>query len=150
MEIDTKLQDKGTAPFNMALNTLEKVHNILKQIVLVSSGYFIERSGEDLTPGKAQHVKYRLVRQLFIQSIPLFDKETTKDWVEKMRKKLWQIKPTISNNYKDNVVVSQFESYSEKLNDDLDDITIDIQAQLQLEGYFMPPKDDLRFTWKER
>jgi len=143
---------RETAPFNMALKTLEKVHNIL--VAIEKSSVYYSNDGEVtilFKPGQAQHIKYRLVRQLFIQSIPLFDRkrDDTQDWITEMGTRIKEVQLIYGNRFYDNKLVGKFEGFNQDIDDELDDIVIEISQQLQIEGYFMPPKDDARFSWKQ-
>ncbi len=137
--------DRSTAPFNMALFTLEKIHNILKHIV--NASIVVD---ERVTAGQIQHMKYRLVRQLFIQSITLIDrkKEGNKEWKKGMAIRIKVVQLYFGEKTRGEQIVGNFQAYNQDTEDELDDITIDIQERLQDEGYFMPPKDDPRHSWK--
>ena len=146
-----KEEDRSSAPFNMALFTLEKIHNILKLIAYTSAGLTNEEArGKDfLYPGRAQHTKYRLVRQLFIQSIPLINHKKNPKYKEYMGKRIKKIKLTVGNLINSQKqIVGITPGYSQSVDDELDNIMIEIQQKLQEEGYFMPPKSDPRFGWK--
>lgn len=144
------LIDRTGAPFNMALATLEKVNNILKQIANVSVLFISDDQGSsELSPGKAQHMKYRLVKQLFIQSVPLFDTKKYEAFMHDILKDIRSIKLKYGNRYQNNRIIGKFEVFDQSVEDELDNITMDVQAELQKEGYFMPPKSDPRFSWKQ-
>lgn len=140
--------DRSSAPFNMALATLEKIQGILKSIVVISSGH-LDDDDKFLTPGKSQHMKYRLVNQLFVQCIPLFDKKKTEEWKPEMLARIRNVKLKVGNKYSNRRVVGNFAAYDEDVEQELDDIIMEIQERLQDEGYFMPPKNDARFSWKQ-
>lgn len=142
-------EDSGTAPFNMALFTLEKIHNILKLIIMVSSGY--DENENPISSGKAQHLKYSLIRQLYVQSIPLLDPVKNKEW----KKEMWEKIKNINLKWKQIIDTSRSKivGYSELATKDneilFDEIIIEIQERLQEEKYFMPPKDDPKYSWKQ-
>jgi len=140
--------DRSSAPFNMALATLEKIQGILKSIVIASSGH-LDEGDKVVTPGDSQLMKYRLVNQLYVQSTPLFDPEKTKEWKPEMKERIRNINLDIGKRYLNKKVVGRFVVYSQEIEIELDDITIEIQEKLQAEGYFMPPKNDARFSWKQ-
>lgn len=141
----------SSAPFNMALFTLQKIHNILRMITTISSTYIIDEEGEKfLAPGKSQHLKYKLVKQLYIQAIPLFDKKTTGEWKKETLKKIRAVSLKVGGRYMNKKLVARFPCYEDKIDNELDDLTIEIQEKLQDEGYFMPPKTDIRHLWRER
>lgn len=119
-----------TAPFNMALSTLEKLQKILVEIKKLSV------MGE-------QHRKYFMVRQFHLQSMPLISK---KDGATKMK--------TLKGNLRDIKLkrIRHFNRYSgeerleeifcSELDFQLDDIVEGIEDALQDEGYFMPPSEE--------
>jgi len=132
-----------SAPFNMALRTLEKIHDISRSITIASSKPY---TGE-MTSGKSQHLKYTLIKQLFIQSLSLVTKETQaykdKVWVDIKNIKLeWKL---LKNNSK---VVGMVENATNKIEIKLDELTMEILDKLQVEGYFMPPRNDVGLTWR--
>ena len=143
--------DRRSAPFNMALFTLEKIHNILKRIAEISTAMNFD--GDIMfSLGQSQHMKYRLIRQLFIQSIPLFNKEK-KDkiqWKESMAQRIGNIKLISGDKIKNNQIVGKFQGFTQEIEDELDNITIDIQETLQDEGYFMPSRNDPKHSWKKK
>lgn len=144
----SNIGEEGTAPFNMALNTLEKIHKILLSIFLVSSRIV---ESQELSEGEAQHMKYRLVRQLYIQSVPLLRAKNIDEWKEQT----WKLIKEIKLKWKpikdgDGFVRDYVEAIDPEIEDTLDDITKFIEEKLQEEGYFMPPKHDPRFSWSEK
>lgn len=151
MVLEVTHEDRSTAPFNMALKTLEKIHNILIQIALVSVIPTPTDMNYNLALGKAQHAKYALVRQLYIQSIPLFDKKQTAEWKIEMNQGIRDLKKDLitASVYNNGKIIGMEERYSHEMDEILDDVTIEIEETLQDEGYFMPPKDDVRFSWKQ-
>lgn len=144
-----KPSDEGTAPFNMALFTLEKIHNLLKMIAMVSAG-LEQETNQLLGQGKAQHIKCKLVKQLYIQCVPLLDPIKNKQWKVDMLKRIREIKPLLGKRIdRFGKFTGSFESFSSNIEDELDDVVIEIQERLQEEKYFMPPKNDPRFSWKQ-
>lgn len=138
------------APFNMAIATLMKIHGVTKGIVVASA--FSPESEDDarfLFPGKAQHTKYRLVKQFFVQSVPLLDQKKTTEWQEEMLNRIWEIKPKIGERVSGKKIVGHYPIYDEQIERELDRITIEIEKKLQEEGYFMPPKSDVRYSWRQ-
>lgn len=142
------ISDENTgAPFNMALATLYKIHGLLRNIIYTST--LMDESGVTINEGDAQHLKYKFVRQLFVQSIPLINGEAK--WVNEMWIALQALKRKLqySNMVRNRMIVARRPKYVEEIDVILDDFTINIQMKLKKEGYFMPPKDDLRYTWAQ-
>lgn len=149
MTEENRKQEPG-AVFNMAISTLEKIHNILRNIAMVSVGFTIDSEETTLMdPGKSQHIKYRLVNQLFIQSIPLIDSNKYEDWKNDMKDRIRRIVPRYGARYSDCKQVGSFEVFVPEIEFELDDIVIEIQEQLQKEGYFMPSKHDPKYGWRQ-
>lgn len=132
------MEDKSKikAPFNMALNTLERLGDILTQI---------RRIGADpmLPPEIKQSMKVSLVKQFFIQASPLIP-----NYPEDDRKKIINLKPnqqpikklTPSGEHKSTQMVKTI--YDAGLEIEMDTMLLNVQRKLQDEGYFMPPKHD--------
>lgn len=139
---------EASAPFNFALGTLEKIHNILVKITNISALYSIE---SDMSEAEAQHIKYNLVRQLFIQATPLYNKEKHKTWKSDTYKELKKIKEELKfvQQFNQGKLIGHRALFDPIINDKLDDITIEVQEKLQEEGYFMPSKKDPRFMFKQ-
>ena len=91
-------------------------------------------------------IKYMLVRQLYIQAIPLLiepEEKTIQDNLEKIK-----LPKPISKSNAGGSDAHTLYPYSLDIENKLDNIVIEIQNALQRQGYFMPPKNDPRFTWK--
>ncbi len=129
-------EESGKAAWNMALATLKEIRDVLKEIRFIST--FPQG-----TPGEAQHTKWRLVKQLFVQSTPLLEDHRQ----PAIKTALDKLKPAWVKNVSGGYMVTRAQGYAErfdpKFDADLDDITVMIQDALQAEGYFMPPKEDL-------
>jgi hypothetical protein len=149
-EINLGGTEKESAIFNMAIAQLQLINAILKQISTISCISSEERGEEKetLTPGKAQHGKYKLVRQLFLQSIPLLDK-TDGEWKKQTYEKIKAVKLKVIPQYANSKIVGYTEGFDPALENLLDDFVIDIIERLQVHKYFMPPKKDPRFGWSQ-
>lgn len=153
--------EPAKAVFNMGISTLEKVHDILRAIIRVSAGLGSDNTLEVLPYGTAQHVKHRLIIQLFIQSAPLLNqkkgfkaklttvKNETMEWIDAMRDRIYNIELKWNKKEFDDGRITYSEGYSAEIEKELNNITLDIQLKLQQEGYFMPRRDDARYAWKE-
>jgi hypothetical protein len=74
-----------SAPFNMAIDTLQRIANIIDKLSAVSSGMFVVEN--------INQVKFNLLTQLFIQSVPLL-KEADEAVIKQNLKELKaEIKP---------------------------------------------------------
>lgn len=134
---------KDSAPFNMALATLERLSELLKEIKNVSLG-FTEGVGYSLPTGETQYAKYKLIKQFFIQAVPLL-KEKEEGIIEVEFKKLRPSSRKVNDRYgkyKGEQLV-----YNEQLEQQLDKLLITIQNFLQADGYFMPPREDPRYAF---
>lgn len=126
------------APFNMALNTLERIGDILR---------LITKNSYEMTfpPEIRQAIKVQLVKELFINSSPLLS-ETV---VTKYKPKFLKMKPFVKTILKEQSAGDYSKSQQEKhefsftLESELDVFILDISRELQKERYFMPPKEDL-------
>lgn len=147
MEIPKESGEREGSVFNILLALLEKVNNILKRIAEVT--VMGSHEGGDINSGQAQHIKSRLVRQLYIQSIPLIDPDKDKDWKKEIWKRILNIKLSYGKVIKNYKIVGRFERFSEALEKELDDITMEIEEKLQTYKYFVPSKADPRHGWKQ-
>jgi len=135
--IEEFTQQETKAPFNMALNTLERLGYILSQIRAVS----IDPNLPDSTK---QKMKVSLVRQFFVQSSPLLDEKV----VEKYQNDFLTLKPktqkvAVRNGGSVKITDVERVVFDRDLEDKLDLLLLSIQRELQKEKYFMPPKKDV-------
>ena len=140
VEPKIKHKESTSAPFNMALNTLERLGKILEEIKQVSV-----TPSDVLSGGDIQHIKFRLVKQFWIQSVPLMSKGQK----EEIQKKFNEIKlnfvPKVINKH----IADYVPSFSPKAEQELDEIIILVQEKLQDQKYFMPPKSDPKVAWRQ-
>jgi len=118
-----------TAPFNMALSTLEKINKILVDIKKASV-YGLQ--GE----------KYNLVLQFHIQSIPLISKKEGKEKMQSLKGTLRDIRPGQRKVLVQGVFNRMESCFNRDVDFALDDVLEEIQVLLQSEGYFMPPSEE--------
>jgi len=140
------------AVFNMALSRLELLHGIAKQIVTISTFHLEDfENPSPLTEGQAQHLKARLVRQLFIQSVPLLDPVKDKDWKKEMNESTETIlaKLKFIKVFKEQQHIGNKEQFDIIIETLLDKFTMEIQEKLQEHKYFMPSKSDPRKGWEQ-
>src|SRR3990167_778365 len=121
------------APFNMALNTLERLGSTLSKISATES--------DPLLPlGIRQAMKVILVRQFFIQATPLLTEEV----VTKHQSKVLELKPNsrqiikVLSGGQHQITNDTKDVFDWELNKKLDEILLEIQRELQKEKYFMP------------
>ena len=120
-----------STPFNMALATLERINNILKEIAFASVEFpeYILRC----------EIKRKLTIQLYQSSVPLINDKEEKKRLKKLVKELSSYFFTTRNQITKEIKLScQAETESK-----IDDVIEEIQEVLQKEKYFMPSKTDL-------
>jgi|TARA_Y100000034_G_scaffold50592_1_gene62314 hypothetical protein len=122
------------APFNMAIATLERLSDILREINKVE---------QSLLPlNKKQEHKVYLVRQFYIQSVPLLtenQREKTKDILDLLPIKKQIILNSAGSRSKEGGMEIIYDLELEKK---LNEALIKVQVCLQDEKYFMPPRRD--------
>jgi hypothetical protein len=126
-----------SAPFNMALATLQRVDNILQKIM--------ECSIMMADPYLSIFLKIKLTKQLYLASVPLITNKETK---EELLKKVNDLNKLISTNYS-NVKKKNIQVYQSNSELVIENVIEDIEEALQADKYFMPPKSDPKFGWKE-
>jgi hypothetical protein len=135
VEEPNKKPEETQSPFNFALATLERIHEVLRDIKN-------NEVKEGLNKIQKQVYKLRLIRQLFVQAYPLLDKSDKKTikekvYATKMRKKL------DIHNHKQLY-------FSHKLDDEINNCILMIEDSLQKSGrYFMPSQADPRYSWRQ-
>jgi len=144
MVLDKKIPD--SAPFNMAIATLMRLDAILTDIKNIAMEGLSKSSKINMQ--ESQRIKFNLVKQFFIQSIPLLKKEQINSLKEKLNNITF---PELENNnlvnYKKQKIAN---SYNPTMDKKMNNFIINVQLKLQEAGnYFMPPKNDPRFGWKE-
>lgn len=121
------------APFNSALDLLERLSNILTHITKVKQNAFLDESGK-------QGFVLSLTKDYYIQSIPLLSmdaRERLKSILE-----LEQSLATVTNNGKPTPMKKKI--YTDAVETKINQALIDIQMDLQDNGgYFMPPRRKL-------
>lgn len=144
MEGDNVSTNSPAAPFNAAIDCLMRISKLIQDIKRVSVEFSMHTgiAGINLTSGQAQHIKRRLVKQLYVQAIPLLSdtsRETIKKMIDGVRPIVFQ--PVGRTGKKANDI----EIYDIGIDEKLDDIVIEIEKDLQDHGkFFMPPRLDPR------
>ena len=123
---------ESKAPFNMAINTLERLGEILSRIRRLDEDPFFSRDTK-------QAIKTSLVIDFYVQSSPLL-----KDTIVKDNKDILNLKPNSRQviNSIGRKTNRQKEVFDWDLEKKLNEYLIKIEKELQKEGYFMPPKKD--------
>ncbi|RPJ79780.1 MAG: hypothetical protein EHM20_00310 [Alphaproteobacteria bacterium] len=127
-------EEKEQAPFNMALNTLERLGTILKEIKEISCNPFFRNE-------QKQEVKISLVRQFFSNAVPLLSIEYVKEMTPKILSLIPLQKHIVYNNGLSSCSSESETAYSFALDNKLDVIIIELQCKLQEKGHFMPAPD---------
>lgn len=124
-----------SAPFNMAINTLLRLGGILEKITLV---YIDPR----IPPNMKQDMKITLTRQFFSQASPLLKPEIVTKYNERF-KKLRPNERMVAMTRGGMIKKKENKSiFDWDLEIEIDQFIIDIQAELQKEKFFMPPRKD--------
>jgi len=131
-----------TAPFNAALNTLERITNLINLI----GAYKLRAIEGDMPMGRAMHSRWEALKQLYIQSCPLLKEENE----AKIRTMIDKTpKPQTKNiGSGGGAVMRSVQQYDEKIDNEIDKIEVEIENFLQAEGFFMPPKRDIGTSWQ--
>lgn len=128
---------ESKAPFNMALNTLERLGGILTKIREISSEPF-------LNPAIKQEMKVSLTKQFFLQSSPLLSPEVVSTFEQQFLDFKPKELPIILKSSAGQVRTNDMKViFDWELERKLDKFLLDVQRELQKEKYFMPPKKDL-------
>ena len=136
------MTDQEKAPFNMAINTLERIGEILRDLHKTEADLM-------LSPAQKQFIMISHVKQLFSQASPLLsvegidNKQRIDDIGERITK--LEVPSKITNMTKGGVVFRQENCllFDPKLEKELFSLQIDIQRELQKLKYFMPPRKNL-------
>lgn len=125
------------APFNLALNTLERISSLIEAFSLTT----IRAAHGEISPEAAIIIKFHITQQLFLQSVPLFSQEAE----DALKKELDALKLPSPINEKNG---GKRIPYDEKLDTQLYEMIIKIQNKLQEEnGCFMGRKSDPGTSW---
>lgn len=135
---------EGSAPFNMAIASLERVNGLLKEFKnLAVNGISVDKVQYQMNSAEIQLVKINLTRQLFIAASPLLP-DTSRN---SLKKEIDKIKPFLRQSPQSGLWIPEF---LPKKDSEIDEGILQIVLALQKEKYFMPPKDDPRFALRNR
>lgn len=132
---------QDSAPFNAAVATLMRLDSVINQMGITSMAM-----AQGITPeGNGLHMRFNLLRQLFIQSCPLLNEKDEKE----LKPKVMGLAPPQSKSKTDSYgnVTSSGIMYDQKLDMAIDELEMEIENALQSEGYFMPSKADPKRSW---
>lgn len=126
--------EEKKAPFNMALNTLERLGDILKEIKTFNSNPFLDAI-------QKQSSTIELTKAFYEQASPLLKKEMVKkfNWILSLEPKLVKmIKQNVSG-------YTHEPQHDPNLSVKMSTARVLIQIALQKSGYFMPTKEESLF-----
>lgn len=146
MAKEDKDERRETAPpFNMAIASLERVNNLLIEFKNLLA-YNIS-NGKPVDLVERQVTALRLVRQTFLAAAPLLKITVVKE----LEKKIDALKPkVIPEVNRVGPTGKNIFAYSMELDNTLEKRVLEIVLKLQEEGYFMPPKNDPRYSWSQQ
>ena len=136
MDVKNIGTDESKAPFNMAIDTLRRIGVILQEIGIVASD-------ATLSPEERQSILVQKVKHFFFQSSPLLSQlvvDKYQDRVSKLQSKTITVAITRYG------VIKKKQTrllYDAAIDLELNKLLLEIQRELQIEKYFMPPKKDL-------
>ncbi len=121
--------NSGTAPFNMALSSLERLNKILIDIMKFSAV-------------RNPVMKYQLALSFHNQAVPLIKKTPGREKMKELKTKLRKVKLQKVVYWNRNVQTRTEFIFNPHIDFQIDDILEEIQFLLQEEGYFMPPSEE--------
>ena len=133
---------EGSAPFNMALATLERLSKILIRITEVAMV-------TEIPPEERQNKILELLKQLYINSAPLLKEEIVKKYEYVLQLEMKKINLLGKHKSGSTFVTNKKYNYCMELDIQINKALIGIQQELQKEKYFMPPKYDVTSGWDQ-
>ena len=138
-----KEPENKKAVFNMAINTLQRLGDMLEEISKLTYETFLDQMTR-------QRMKVDLVKQFYVQATPLLPK----DKIENYSKKILTLKPTTKQHFEKRsgntpVFKGLNNVFDYKLDQQLDEILIELQLDMNLQGFVMPSFKDSRHSWGE-
>lgn len=130
------LDNNSPAPFNSAIDTLMRLGKILDDMRSLVTNPILSNH-------QKQSMKVRLTKDYFIVASPLLKAEIK----QKLKERCNNLMPNEKNfvSTKGGIVQkSEVKSmFSWELEQKLDNFLVDVEDELQKDGYFMPPRKDL-------
>lgn len=123
------------APFNMAIATLERLSDILREITKIEQSF--------IPLNMKQERKVYLTKDFYRNAVPLL----TKKQREKIQPKIVVLSPKeqeiiTTKSGAASIITGKKVVYDSKLDNILDELIFDIEVCLQDEKFFMPPRKD--------
>ena len=143
MDTQTNNTGENTAPFNMAIATLERIHNLLIAISDISKRADINPASQGYLPRNfGQHQKVKLVKELYLNSFPLMQTEDANNLKEKIKSlsPVWGKDKDIYTGKRGGVPI-----FDLTLENNLFDLILEIETALNKNKVFMPTKRDQMF-----
>lgn len=144
--------DGEEGKFNAGIDTLKDISSIFKEIRFLSVRGHLPEYETILSLGKSQHIKYKLIKHLYIRALPLLKKDKTIDYRTEIKNQIAKVKLSwlpkgmgkrIDSDKNEAIPVGYYEAYNPQYDSLLDDIVMLISERLQDSGkYFMPGKED--------
>lgn len=138
-----KIESRESAPFNMAIATLMRLDEVLREIYQLNTKFHM------LTDEQRQYLKVDLVKSFYINSCALLTPDVIKqfDYVNDINP--LQTEQFVNPNYDGSRFSGKTYTFSTQLDHKLNKVLIEIIIKLQKERYFMPPKNDARSGWSQ-
>jgi hypothetical protein len=135
--------NKGIAVFNMAIDTLQRLGENLREQRETSSSVLLGKETR-------QERMLNLVKQFYIQASPLMGVELAELFRERVLS-LTTVKEKVlqKNSFGGYINKGERIKYSEALERELNEIMLAIQIALQKKKYFMPPEKDISRGWSQ-
>lgn len=129
-------RDEVSAPFNMALASLERINDLLIQLTIFSTN----QKGDN---NYFLYQKFKIIKQLYLTAVPLINDKVKKTALKKELDGLFN-----SFFHKVNLKGRRILACRDgDMDYKLDDLQEHIQEVLQTEKYFMPSKNDPKYSW---
>ena len=147
---DKPSDNRTEAPFNLGLDTLQRIASIVDKIGATSLQIFYPvdlATGQPSEAGEVLRLKFALVQQLYVQSFALLSEEERKA----VEQNLNVIKlPNMCASVDQYGYTKIKWPFSPLANQQLDFIELQIQKYLALKGYFMPNRNDPKQIWRQQ
>lgn len=134
MEDKPQQGEQAPAAFNAAVAALMRLDRILVKMQDLS----LIAGEEDYPLGYCQHQRRRLLKDFYIQSIPLIKDETAKTTI---KEKFYSIIPGWNEVLRGGEKV-RVPAYSAEVERQMDDVLIMLQEELQKQGMLMPERKE--------
>ncbi len=138
-------EKQSEGKFNIAVSYLLSINDILREIkdISLKTSIRVVEHPNFLSVGEGQRLKYKLLRNLYVQAMPLVKGKKGNDM-----DKIWKMIKNVKlhridiNKKKDGYDPFWVDVYTKDVENELDELILAIQVQLQNNKYFMPLKSD--------